>query len=385
MIEDKDYLLKKQEESAAYFKEQDKDWVEPTVPIIIPAVTVDAPISFLDPEGWSLGGSQLLNEVENFTGKVEMIVDGLIAANSLNMWYANDGLGKSCLALESALEQAHNLPVFGHLDIVGGRKNIVYVVGERHQNEPLQRIKIMSEKYKMDFKNFHITGKFQGYNLANEKNHLICLGILNDIANGQFGGKIDHIYFDPLNALCTGDMKEDVVVASIRMFLSLVMNRFGCAVTFTHHENRGQRNKKGKREGMDFYGNKFLSTMSTSVIHIKEKHKGTIFVKEKDSYQCIYSPIPLNFDSEFFLSIMDEEHTPVTKTTTILKHINELFVLGKTFTKHDLEKFTEGIDMDVTPSLFNKIILAQVHAKKIVNLKAKGANATYRILGLLDI
>ena len=351
-----------------------------TTPII-----KEKPINFLDPDGWSLGGSGLKEAVQSYTGKVEMMVDGLVAKNSLNMWYASDGVGKSVLALEAALEQAHKLPVFGHLECYD-RYNVIYVVGERHMNEPLHRIKIMSEKYNFDFRNFHITGKFQGYNLANEKNHLICLQTLKDIADAQFGGVVHQIYFDPLNSLCNGDMKEDSVVASLRMFLSLVMNHFNCAVTFTHHENRGHRNTKtGKREGMDFYGNKFLSTMSTSVIHIKEKHKGTIFVKEKDSYTCIYSPIPLNFDSEFFLSIMDEEHTPITKTVTILKYLNEMFAKGKTFSKYDLECFAASIELDLTNSLLNKIISSQIKSKKIVNLKSSGTNATYKVLSAIEI
>jgi hypothetical protein len=342
-------------------------------------------IKFLDPDGWSLGGDILAKCVHDFSGKVDMIVEGLIAKNSLNMWYATDGLGKSMMGIQSALEQAHGLPVFGHLQ-THGRQNVIYVVGERHQNEPLQRIKIMNEKHNFDFKNFHITGKFQGYNLANEKNHLVCIGILNDIARYQFDGRIDHVYFDPLNALCTGDMKEDSVVAMIRTFLTLVMNKFNCSVTFFHHENRGQRNQKtAKREGQDFYGNKNLSTMCTSIMHIKEGLKGTIWAKEKDSYTCIYSPLPLIFDSEFYISTLDQEHTPVTKTVQIHKYINHLFIMGQTFTKADIEHHAKEIELNLTSHLLTHIIKKLLKEKKIENLKGNGQNAEYKILSKIDL
>lgn len=359
---------------------QDKP-VDELIPIETP---IEKEINFLDSDGWSLGGDKLLKEVNEFTGKVEMSVEGLIAKNSLNMWYATDGIGKSIMGIQSALEQAHNLPVFGHLECYG-RQNIIYVVGERHKNEPLSRIKMMNEKYNFDYKNFHITGKFQGYNLASEKNHLICLGILQDIADHQFGGKVHNIYFDPINALCTGDLKEDTVASMIRTFISLVMNRFDCSVTFMHHENRGQRNKKGVREGQDFYGNKNLSTMCTSIMHIKSNLKGTIWIKEKDSHTCIYSPLPLIFDSEFMLSELDKEHTPITKTIQIHKFINHLFLIKETFTRQTIEQHAKNIELTLTDHLLSHIIKSLIKNKKIENLNPPGKNAKYRILSKIDL
>jgi hypothetical protein len=380
---EKEFLEEQQKKAALAFVDI-KPETETTTPIESAPIQEVKPIQFLDPDGWSFGGYNLLDQVKNFTGKVEMMVEGLIAKNSLNMWYATDGIGKSIMGIQTALEQAHGLKVFGHLECYG-RQNVIYVVAERHQNEPLQRIKIMHEKYGFDFKNFHITGKFQGYNLANEKNHLVCLGILQDIANYEFGGKVDHIYFDPINALCTGDMKEDSVASTIRTFLCLVMNKFNCSVTFTHHENRGQRNKKGVREGQDFYGNKNLSTMCTSIMHIKSNMNGTVWVNEKDSYTCIYNPLPLIFDSEFMLSELDKEHTPITKTVQIHKFINHLFIMNETFTRHTIEQHAKEIDLKVTNHLMSHIIKTLIKDKKIENLNPLGKNAKYRILGKIDL
>jgi hypothetical protein len=120
-------------------------------------------------------------------------------------------------------------------------------------------------------------------------------------------------------------------------------------------------------------------------MHIKEGLKGTIWAKEKDSYTCIYSPLPLIFDSEFYISTLDQEHTPVTKTVQIHKYINHLFIMGQTFTKADIEHHAKEIELNLTSHLLTHIIKKLLKEKKIENLKGNGQNAEYKILSKIDL
>lgn len=276
----------------------------------------------------------------------KLLIEGLIPANAMVMAYATDGLGKSTLCLQQALESANAMKVFGALE-VERPLNHIYVLAERDPSEPAERVIAMMRKQKFSFDNFALTDKLQGFNLQNEKHHKPALDILRRIADEKFKGQVDVIDYDPIYALCGGKLKEDDDVSTLRGFLLMIQRELGNSSLILHHENRGFFNMQTKkREGQDFYGNKFLSAMCQGVFHItaKEDGKGTLIRNEKDSYKCLLKEIPLTFDDEFMISTMDESYAPDTKKMLGIKFINSCYDKNTKFDLNDLVKVMGNVN-----------------------------------------
>lgn len=317
----------------------------------------------------------------------KLLIEGFMPEKSMIMGYATDGLGKSTLCLEQALESSNGMKVFGALE-VERPINHIYILAERDVSEPAERALAMSRKLNFKYDNFAITDKLQGFNLQNEKHHKPALDIIRRIADNKFKGRqIDVIDYDPIYALCGGKLKEDEDISTLRGFLLGVQREFGNSSFILHHENRGTYDVKSKkRVGQDFYGNKFISAMCQGVFHItgKEDATGTIFTKQKDTYRCLLDEIPLTFDGEHLLSFMDESHSPDTKKILAIKFINKCYDDNQKFDVNGLVKVMGNINSAKKFILFYSSINPNGSTNpipaKIKNCNPLGQKALYQVI-----
>ena len=86
-----------------------------------------------------LWGIDLLEYLKTLSSDVDWIADGFITDSSITMLYATDGIGKSLLGIQSALELASGLPVFKGFHVNRPYK-VIYCVAERSIKEPTKRI-----------------------------------------------------------------------------------------------------------------------------------------------------------------------------------------------------------------------------------------------------
>lgn len=252
----------------------------------------------------NLWGIDLLEFLKTISDQVEWISHGFLADSSITMLYATDGIGKSLIGIQAALELASGLPVFKSFHVEKAQR-VIYCVAERSIKEPTKRIKIMiqDEDYsgKIKFENFTITSDFQGRDLSNPAHADSMMNLLHKLAETM--GGVDIVFFDPLYALVRKDLRTDEAVNGVFSFFRRVGSELGANVFFMHHENRGQRQEgETERTGQDYYGNKFISGLCTSVWHMT-KEKGeqftTIIKNEKDSESCLIPYFKLEYNPMF--------------------------------------------------------------------------------------
>lgn len=270
----------------------------------------------------SLSGFDIVNYFKELSEEVEWMADGFITDPSITMIYATDGIGKSLIGIQAALELCSGLPVFKTLH-TNREFKVIYVMAERSIKEPMKRIKNMFEdpdyEGALRFENLAITTEFQGKDLSNPNNANDLLNVLRRLAN-EIGG-CDMVMFDPLYALVKGDLKEDQPINAVFNFFRMVTAAMGVNVMFFHHENRGSRQPgDSERTGQDYYGNKFISGLCTAVWHMvkdpSDKSK-TILLNEKDTETVLIPRITLNYNPQFQTVCGDINSSPKAKHIVI--------------------------------------------------------------------
>lgn len=322
-------------------------------------------------------GLSLRNALTQTLQDRKLLIEGYIPEKSINMLYASDGIGKSTVNLQSMAEASCGYNVFEGLFVESPLK-VMYILGERGVEEPFERLLSMDHKLKLNFDNFAITDKLQGFNLQNANHHPACLKILEEIGQKAFNNKVDIINFDPIYSLCGGKLSADEDVSTLRNFILKVKKMFDCSIFIVHHENKGTYNvKTKKREGADFYGNKFLSAMCNGVWHLKarENGDGTIIFNEKDSYKNLLKQIPLTYDEETYTSKIDVSHSSVHIRFVVKAHLNHCYKTSRKFCLNDLKSLAEG----VCNSTFRKILNPHLATGKIVNCNPLGQKALYEV------
>lgn len=327
----------------------------------------------------SLSGFDIVEYVTNLNDEVEWMCSGFITDPSITMIYATDGIGKSLIGIQTALELASGFPVFKTLHSERAFK-IIYVMAERSIKEPMKRIKNMlgdpDYNGKINFLNLAVTTEFQGKDLSNPKNSEALLGVLKRHAK-DIGG-CDILIFDPLYALVKGDLKEDQPINAVFNFFRMASSELGANIMFFHHENRGQKEPGAKeRTGQDYYGNKFISGLCTSVYHmIKEKgdNSKTVLINEKDTESCLIPRITLSYNPEFNTVCGDINSSPKAKKIIIESFLKKCSEENKPFSQDDFFKFT-GIHGHINSK--RRIIAKLCQEKRIKNLNNSGIEGLY--------
>lgn len=285
-----------------------------------------------------LVGEELRRAINEAPKERKVLIDGFLYEDSIIMYFADDGLGKSVLSMQVAVQASAGSPVFGGL-AVPSPLNVVYVVAERTMHEPLERIRFMSANTPVKYENLAVYTGLQGFNMLKEEHHTKALECLREVIGTLNGGKVDVVVLDPVYALCSGELKSDEATSMITSFTRKIQLTFGCAIILVHHTNRGGRNSEGERTDGDMYGNRFLSAHLTGRYHLKKNHEGVTMTAGKDSHDNLIDKVQLRFDRETFLSYLADEG--FTSNDKVMVYINSK--KGQTFTFNEISRVINGV------------------------------------------
>lgn len=330
----------------------------------------------------NLNGNELLEFIQNLTDEVEWFSHGMILRDSITMLYATDGIGKSLIGIQAALELASGLPVFKTLAVDKPLK-VIFCQAERSIKEPLKRIKLMlqDEEFagKILLENFTLTTELQGKDVSN---HEQADELLESIKkHSEKMGGVDIVFFDPLYALVRGDLREDKSVNGVFSFFRRIGSEIGASVFFFHHENRGNFDKKKKKRiGQDFYGNKFISGLCTAIWHMHkdedDKFK-TYLINEKDSESCLISRIGLVYAPENATVRADVSSSPKNRDIMIEAFLKKRKDDGKHFSQFEL--FSE-IHCQLHESNQRRVLGELIKGGRIKNIAPHGMKGSYVVL-----
>ena len=303
-------------------------------------------------------------------------IHSLEPEHTITMWYAADGVGKSTLLLQKALELASGLNVFGGFP-TKENANVIYVMTERHRYEAFERIQKMSQLYNFKWENFAITDQLQGFNILIQNDFMRFVeGILKISKVFEDRGGVAEVNIDPIYAIVPRGLTGEEGSGAVTQLCRRLQSELGCSVHFTHHSNRGVKDlDTGKRGKEDMYGSRFLSANCTGVFRIVNTHIGTDIIQEKDSLQCLTKKISLTFNDETYVSLMNLDDSIVTKAEKIKQFIRNCYTLKKDFTSTELDKET-----GVMPGYRRIQVSIQVDEGVLINLKPKGGEGLYRVL-----
>jgi len=332
-----------------------------------------------------LTGQDFISYAEGLTDEVDWIADGFITEPSITMIYATDGIGKSLIGVQAAMELASGLPVFKTFHTTRDYK-VIYVMAERSIKEPMKRVKRMLTD--ADFKgrvkpeNILITTTFQGKDLSRPDMTALLLAHLKQL--GESIGGMDIVFFDPLYALVRGDLKSDEAINSVFNFFRTLGSDTGASICFIHHENRGQRSEGAtERTGQDFYGNKFISGLCTAVWHMvrvgKPEDMRTKLMNQKDTESALASSIALEYDPVHGSVKANVSHNAKAKDSMIDAFLRKCFHEGRRF---DGEEFSEGTGIKVHPVSIRRMLSKLQKEGRIKNESEAGQKARYSAVGV---
>lgn len=317
-----------------------------------------------------VSGEKLKAEILSTHDTRESLIESLIPKLSITQFYAPDGIGKSTLVTQLACEASSGQVVFGGFQCSKPLR-IIYIPTERPKVETYERIKLMMNHIQINFDNLAVQ-EMLGYDLLNNESRAEFLGKIVKF-DKVFGP--DLFIFDPIYSLISRDIDKSTV-GPINTALLLIQMKTKKAISYTHHANRGQRNKDtGERQAEDMYGGRFLSAKCTGVFKVSHSEHGTIIKMEKDSYRCLAHEINLNFDEETYLSTMMLNQSSQSSRERMNAFIDHCLKISKTFT------FAEILsEARVSTSLIREYLGGEVKKGKIINLKPIGSKALYKVV-----
>lgn len=283
-----------------------------------------------------LYGKALEEAIKSTGDEIELLVDGLIAKQSVTQFFAGDGIGKSTLILQAELEASAGVPVYGEYEVKKPLR-VLHIQTERHPIEAYQRMVMMMQKIPVNFDNFYFEFTLQGYDLTIMQDRLAIMDKLKAVRE-EFG-EIDWCHIDPIYAWISKDMTGDAGAGCINDMIRKIQKDVCQTVSYNHHPNRGIKDKDtGERTGEDMYGNRFISANCTGVFHIKGKKDktGTIWENNKDSYSCLTRKFELEYEPQHYMSYVDAEKTFVSKADRMLSFIKVCKAKNKAFSFEDL-------------------------------------------------
>ena len=327
----------------------------------------------------NLWGIDLIEYLKDLSDDVDWQAHGFLTESSITMLYATDGIGKSLIGIQAALELASGLPVFKSFH-VGKAQRVIYCQAERSIKEPTKRIKSMIQDPdligKIKFENFTLTTEFQGRDLSKESETDYLMGVLKQHAETM--GGVDIVFFDPLYALIRGDLNSNEAINKVFNFFRRVGNELGCSIFFLHHENRGQREQGAtERTGQDYYGSKFISGLCTGVWHMKKAKEDsfiTTITNEKDSESCLVPSFKLTYDPEFNTVRANVSSSSKAKDILTNAFLHAAKESSRKFSQEDFFRETQ-IQMHAVTQ--RKHFGTLINNKKIKNLAASGFEGIY--------
>ena len=250
-------------------------------------------------------GKTLEDAVNIVRPERKAIIENFLYEKSALMLYADDGVGKSVLALQACLQSTiKGCKVFGEFNVPESR-GVLFFQMERHPDENFERIKHLQNVIPFDKEKFALSVALQGTNLQDRQSNIDALTKVVEIVQ-EIGFTPDIFAFDPIYPLASSGLETAEACNAINNFFRIIQIYFNCTIFATSHTNRGVRDleKKGIRVGKDMYGNRFLSAFFTGSYHIKlkEDESGTIWERDKNSQKNLEKKIELMYNASNYES-----------------------------------------------------------------------------------
>lgn len=318
-------------------------------------------------------GNKLREAIDKALDERTPLIEGFCYESGVVQLFADDGLGKSTVLLNAMVEASAGLNVFKGLSCPRPL-NIIWNCAERPLDEPFERIKLMEESVKPNLNNMIFDKEVQSMDLMSKQGIAEFMLRLTDLETFFENGKVDIVVIDPIYAITGGDLSAPKDVHIINHLIRTIQNRFGCAVIYTHHTNRGSRADTGKRVEGDMYGNRFLSANLTGQFHLKKTDDGVDLNCTKNTYGNLLSHIPLIYDEMTQTLSISKDNEDYNKRDKILFFLRKKYAEKREFVLREISN-----QLKVSDAYIRKTISPMLRTGHVVNRSMKGVKALYAV------
>ena len=323
-----------------------------------------------------LWGDNLLDAIKGTRATREALIEGIMFKKSAQMKYASEGIGKSILSLQEGVQgTVEGNKVYGEF-LVPKAFNTLYLQMERHEDETLERLKVMTEHTPFDSKRFVLDTSFQQFNFKNENHVKLAIERVKSIVLKTFK-TLDLVKLDPIYTMVPGGLKDDEGAAYICYFSKILQNIFGCSVDMTHHTNRGVKDREtGERIGKDMFGSGAFAWHCNGIYSIRKTREGTRMVLEKSNQSNLEREIDLLFNPESQLSFVKNAQGKLSKTDLLMSFLRACKTKDKAFTFEEMVEVS-GVSTAYLRGLYGRHLKNEL---SIVGKSPTGAHL-YKFIG----
>jgi hypothetical protein len=299
-------------------------------------------------------------------------IDDLVLEESVLMVSARPGMGKSCLLLSMVSAASMGVPAYGALDIP--RPLRVYIFcPERSGKELRERIARMRERVPFNTNQFTIDDGMTGIvDISSERSReQVFKGV-----ESVFPGGIDLFCVEGMYGMTRKPLASEEAANEFYRFNAEMQTRYpGCAIWYSHHTKKTQRDDKGKEMPDDWFGSQFLMANVTGA-YLFERLPGnkSRVVQKKDTVSGLADELVFDFDKESFTMTLEPASPLITLKERFRSYANACFREGKTFSYDDLASLGR-----VSSSTLQRQVLTWVHSGAVSNLNPSGKKGLYKV------
>lgn len=322
-----------------------------------------------------LRGEALKSAIDATKDERTPLIEGLLYEHNTIQFFADDGLGKSIILLNIALQASAGVSVFSALSVPRPLK-VIYFVAERPLDEPFERIKMMATNFEPNYDNIIFDKEIQNWDVKTPEGRANGKLRVAECANEFPGGKFDLLIIDPLYAIVSGGLSGDIETHFCNSFLRSIQNTFSCSIIYTHHTNRGVKKDKssGRHEG-DMYGSRFLSANLTGQYHVKKTDDGVDLNCTKNTYGNLITHIPLVYDELSQTSSMSLDSDHLRTKDAVMIFLRSKFSNGSAFELDEMIR-----KLKVSSAYIRKIIGPLIKSGAILNQSKNGEKGSYKVV-----
>lgn len=307
----------------------------------------------LPPSPIYLTGKNLRSELDRPNLGQEPLIEELIYKDTITMFTARPGVGKSVVTANLTASASKGLPVFGFLNCTRPLK-IAYVQLEGSRDEQISRLKMIEEvvgELNVNNMSWHTPD----FNVEDARTWIDVWMELDDAIKQMEG--LDIIIFDPIYAMTTKGLTNEVTCLAIKKFLDTVKYRYRSSVIVNNHSPKDTYDNQGKKiKKKDPFGVTWLSAnLDGSYFIDRGDSKNTLTLEKiKSRAGAIIEFLCLQFDiASFSLSTLANQSSTPSRVRV----------------RNVLEKlFKEG----VYPSTIELARAAEVSKRQLLRMKVDG-------------
>ena len=225
-----------------------------------------------------IGESKLVYGYQDFVDaefKIEWILDGLLAQGGFGLITGFPGTGKTQFSIAIGAHLAIGMDKFLKWNNKGGSKKVLFLsleMGAAPLNLFMGTIgKGYADKRSLN-RNFLVAPFGTPIHLDSPEGQVFLDQIMNEHMP-------DVVIIDSLQKVSSKELTDEQAVKNLIHYLSIVRNKFSCAMLLIHH-NRKKPND-GQRKGVelsDVYGSTYITTDVDFVLSLKTQESGLLTV-----------------------------------------------------------------------------------------------------------